>query len=56
MKAILEACQQLKYLAINLPEVRLGPVMDLAEDFRLGKEQGGLTHVESEFKAMLVSH
>jgi hypothetical protein len=31
MKAILKACQQLKHLAVNLPEVRLGPIMDLAD-------------------------
>jgi hypothetical protein len=55
MKAILDACQKLKYLAVNLPEVRLGPIMDLADTFRLGKHRGDLTHVDTEFEAMLVS-
>jgi hypothetical protein len=38
MKAILKACQKLKYLALNLPEVHLGPIMDLADTFRLGSD------------------
>ncbi|KAI4645486.1 uncharacterized protein J4E78_009398 [Alternaria triticimaculans] len=53
VKAILNACTELADVAINLPDVSLGPLIDLAHDFRLGRPQNCLTHVETEFEAML---
>ena len=55
VKAILRACSELADIAINLPVVSLGSLIDLAHDFRLGRPQNCLTHVETEFEAMLVS-
>ncbi|KAI4908041.1 uncharacterized protein J4E92_010987 [Alternaria infectoria] len=53
VKAILAACSELANIAINLPAVSLGSLIDLAHDFRLGRPQNFLTHVETEFEAML---
>lgn len=55
VEAILDACSELTHIAINLPAVSLGPLIDLAYDFHLGRPQNCLTHVETEFEAMLVS-
>ena len=55
IKAILDASPRLATIAINLPAVSLGSLIDLAHDFRLGRPQNCLTHVETEFEAMLVS-
>ncbi|KAI4651116.1 uncharacterized protein J4E79_009313 [Alternaria viburni] len=53
VKAILAACSELADIAINLPAANLGSLIDLAHDFRLGRPQNCLTHVETEFEAML---
>ncbi|KAI4607076.1 hypothetical protein J4E80_009806 [Alternaria sp. BMP 0032] len=53
VKAILDACTELADVAINLPAVSLGSLIDLAHDFKLGRPQNCLTHVETEFEAML---
>ena len=55
VKAMLSACHELTHIALNLPAVNLGSLIDLALDFRLGRPQNCLTHVETEFEAMLVS-
>jgi hypothetical protein len=54
-KAVLNARQKLRYIAIDLPEMRLGSISDMGEDFRLGRDQNGVAHVETEFESMLVS-
>ncbi|KAI4679368.1 uncharacterized protein J4E84_008398 [Alternaria hordeiaustralica] len=53
VKAILSACHELTHIALNLPAVSLGSLIDLAHDFKLGRPQNCLTHVETEFEAML---
>jgi hypothetical protein len=40
IKMLLDGCPKLKYLAINLPNVDLGNVEDLAENLDLGVESG----------------
>ena len=55
VKAILDASPKLANIAINLPAVSLGSLIDLAHDFKLGRPQNCLTYIDTEFEAMLVS-
>jgi hypothetical protein len=55
IKAILVACQKLENISINLPKVHLDDIRGMGEDIQLGRNQNGVTHVETEFEAMLAA-
>jgi hypothetical protein len=55
MAETLQGCQKLKYIAVDMPPVKLGRLMDLRKDFRLGSDHFATAYVPTEFEAMLVS-
>lgn len=55
MAEILRRCQNLEYIAINMPPVKLGRLMDLGEGFHVGSDRFAAAYVSTEFEAILVS-
>jgi hypothetical protein len=56
LRQMIDPCRKLTTLTINVPSVDLGPVMDLGEEFRLGRDRFDMAYVETELEAVLVHH
>ncbi|KAF2818558.1 hypothetical protein CC86DRAFT_375759 [Ophiobolus disseminans] len=59
LRALMQKCQKITTLCINIPESNLGPITDLADDFRLGPGRFDRAYVESAsecFLDILASH
>jgi hypothetical protein len=52
---ILRQCQGIRELAVNMPSIDLGSLMDLGADFCLGASRFATAHVATEFESILVS-
>jgi hypothetical protein len=55
MAKLLQRCQVLGSLGINMPRALLGRITDLGMSFRLGPGRSDTEHVQSELESMLVS-